>query len=91
VRGQRRAGGAGGAGEAIRAETVARMWRLSDTMGAYVPSASLDFLAGRPVEVDHLLRRPLERAKKLGVEVPHTEDMVRQVEELLRERDLKYR
>ena len=43
------------------------------------------------MEVDHLLRRPLERAKELGVEVPHTEDMVRRVEELLKEHDLKYR
>jgi len=56
------------------------MMHLSDTMGAYRPSTMLDFLARRPMEVNYLFRKALDRAKELNVAVPHLETLVTQIE-----------
>ena len=43
---------------------------LTAGMGAYRPSTTIDFVEGRPLEVDAIFRQPVDRAKELGVECP---------------------
>ena len=50
-----------------------RMMLLSDTMGEYKTSTMLDFVNGRPMELKYLFKRPLERARDLGIPVPKLE------------------
>ncbi|KAG5182229.1 ketopantoate reductase PanE/ApbA C terminal-domain-containing protein [Tribonema minus] len=52
------------------AALLGKMWDYTDRAGAYLPSASVDLLAGRPVELEHLLEVPLARAAALGVPAP---------------------
>ena len=42
-------------------------------MKAYKPSSMIDFVAGRPVEVEAIWGEPLRRARDMGVEVPRLE------------------
>lgn len=44
---------------------------LTRTMGAYMPSMQLDRRAGRPMEVEAIFGRPLERAMAHNLRVPH--------------------
>ncbi len=39
-------------------------------MGAYRPSTVIDYVDGRPLEVDAIFRQPVERASELGVPTP---------------------
>jgi 2-dehydropantoate 2-reductase len=54
-------------------EVIERMFRLTDAMGDYRPSTLIDFLEGRPLEVDAIFGEPLRRARELGVPAPHLE------------------
>jgi len=60
----------GETGRIDRDEMIGRMFRLTETMGAYRPSTLIDFLEGRPLEVDAIFGEPLRRARALGVEAP---------------------
>jgi 2-dehydropantoate 2-reductase len=40
-------------------------------MGAYQPSTMVDFLAGRPLEIEAIWGEPLRRARSAGIAVPH--------------------
>lgn len=60
------------------------MMDLSDNMGAYRTSTMIDFVEGRPLEVHYLFTKPVERARSLGVHVPHLETLVTQIEALER-------
>ncbi|MFY8215330.1 MAG: 2-dehydropantoate 2-reductase, partial [Chthoniobacterales bacterium] len=40
-------------------------------MGAYQPSTMVDFLAGKPLEIEAIWGEPLRRARSAGVAVPH--------------------
>ena len=42
-------------------------------MKAYKPSSMIDFVAGRPVEVEAIWGEPLRRAREMGVAVPRLE------------------
>ena len=44
-------------------------------MGAYSPSSMIDFVDGRPVEVDAIWRKPLAVAQHLGLDVPEMEEL----------------
>ena len=57
-----------------------KMWYLSENMGAFNPSTTLDLLAGNPMEVKYIFRKPLDRAKELGIETPVLETLVIQIE-----------
>jgi 2-dehydropantoate 2-reductase len=46
------------------------MFSLTDTMGDYRTSMVLDYVAGRPLEVETILGEPARRAAVLGVPVP---------------------
>jgi len=57
-----------------------KMMDLSDNMGAYRTSTMIDFVERRPLEVHYLFTKPVERARLLGVSVPHLETLVTQIE-----------
>jgi len=57
-----------------------KMMDLSDGMGPYRTSTMIDFVEGRPFEVQYLFTKPIERARSLGVPVPHLETIVTQIE-----------
>lgn len=65
-------------------EDKRKMMELSDNMGAYRTSTMIDFVEGRPLEVDYLFAKPVERAQSLGVPVPHLETIVAQIQALQR-------
>ena len=56
------------------------MWYLTDRMGPYKTSTMLDLRNRKPMEVQYLFRKPLERAKKLKIDVPRFETIVTQIE-----------
>mmetsp|Transcript_50501 Transcript_50501/g.152120 ORF Transcript_50501/g.152120 Transcript_50501/m.152120 type:complete len:294 (+) Transcript_50501:854-1735(+) len=56
------------------------MMTLSDGMGPYKTSTMLDFTHRRPMEVQYLFRKAVERANRLNVPVPHLETLVTQIE-----------
>jgi len=49
---------------------IERMLALTETMGTYRPSTMIDFVEGRPMEVDAIFGAPIERAHALGVATP---------------------
>jgi 2-dehydropantoate 2-reductase len=61
-------------GEAARhdADAMSRtMITLTDAMAVYRPSTMIDFVEGRPMEVEAIFGEPLRRAQALGVATPH--------------------
>ncbi len=54
------------AGDAV----VGWMFAQTDTMGDYRTSMVIDYVAGRPLEVESILGEPLRRAAALGVAAP---------------------
>ena len=61
-----------------------KMFDLSDGMGPYRTSTMIDLVDRNPMEARFLFRKPVERAKELGVDVPHLETIVLQIEALQR-------
>ena len=60
-------------GESIRIdgeELCHRYLTQTAGMGAYRPSTVIDYVEGRPLEVDAIFRQPVERAGALGVPTP---------------------
>lgn len=53
-----------------RAKVIERMFRLTDTMGAYRSSTMIDFVQGRPMEIEAMFGEPLRRAESLGLSMP---------------------
>jgi ketopantoate reductase len=49
----------------------------------------IDFVEGRPLEVNYLFTKPVERARALGVSVPHLDTLVTQIEAYQRLGNLK--
>jgi ketopantoate reductase len=54
----------------------------------YKPSTMLDLHARKAMEVKYLFRRALDRADELGVDCPHLEAIVCQIEARQREHNL---
>jgi len=50
-----------------------RQFELTEPMGPYQPSSLIDFLAGKPVEVDAIWGEPLRRGKRKGLEITQIE------------------
>lgn len=65
-----------------------QMMTLSDGMGPYKTSTMLDFVNRRSMEVKYIFRKPLERAKALGIPAPYLETIVTQIEAYQRMYDL---
>ncbi|KAL7558990.1 hypothetical protein ACA910_010870 [Epithemia clementina (nom. ined.)] len=56
------------------------MVQIGDKLGSFQTSTTLDFLHRRPMEVQYLFREPLNRARRLGVPVPHIQTIVTLIE-----------
>jgi 2-dehydropantoate 2-reductase len=70
--------------------TVEEMMTLTDAMEAYRPSTMIDFVEGRPMEVDAIFEAPLARAQELGVPTPLMALMTAQMRALDRERAARH-
>ncbi len=57
-------------GYRIQPEVTHEQIERTRCMGAYKASTLLDFEAGRPLEIEHLFREPLRRARQAGVTTP---------------------
>jgi 2-dehydropantoate 2-reductase len=68
----------------LGADDKNRMFALSDSMGPYRTSTMIDFVERKPMEVQYLFRKAIERAQFLGVSVPRLETLVAQIEALQR-------
>lgn len=55
------------------ARDVVAMLNATEAMAAYRPSTMIDFVEGRPLEVEAIFGEPLRRARALGVPVPRLE------------------
>ncbi|GIW13585.1 MAG: 2-dehydropantoate 2-reductase [Tepidiforma sp.] len=64
---------AGSAARLDGGELVARMFAQTEAMGDYRTSMVIDYVLGRPLEVEAILGNPVRRARELGVEVPRME------------------
>jgi 2-dehydropantoate 2-reductase len=65
-----RAANAQGLSEPIDAVSfIARMFELTEPMGAYRPSMMIDRLEGRPLELEAIYGIPLRMAAEKGVEM----------------------
>lgn len=49
---------------------ISRMFEMTATMGAYRPSTMIDFMEGKPMEIEAIFGEPLRRAQKLGIDTP---------------------
>ena len=52
------------------ASAAERMIAATDAMADYRPSTMIDFMEGRPMEVEAIFGEPLRRAQALGVATP---------------------
>ena len=62
--------GAAALGFEIPDEFLEQQFAVTRPMGAYAPSSLVDYLAGRPVEVEVIWGEPLRRAQAAGVSMP---------------------
>jgi 2-dehydropantoate 2-reductase len=53
-----------------------RQFELTEPMGPYKPSSLIDFLAGKPVEVDAIWGEPLRRGINKSLAMPQTERLL---------------
>lgn len=53
-------------------QVVERMFGQTRVLADYRPSTLIDFLEGRPLEVEAIFGNPLRRARELGVDTPTT-------------------
>ena len=53
-----------------------RQFELTQPMGPYKPSSLIDYLAGKPVEVDAIWGEPLRRGKTKGLAMPNMEKLL---------------
>lgn len=60
-------------GVAISDDFMQGQFDVTERMGAYQPSSLIDFLAGRPVELDAIWGEPLRRGQSHGVAMPELE------------------
>lgn len=56
------------------------------SMGGYLPSSAVDFLAGRPIEFDAIWFQPLREAARAGLPTRHLDDLVLQLRTLNEQR-----
>ncbi|GFE58672.1 putative 2-dehydropantoate 2-reductase [Geobacter sp. AOG1] len=64
------AANAQGLNSPIEADFADRMLLFTDDMGVYRPSMQLDRTAGRPLEIDAILARPLAAGTVQGIDMP---------------------
>ena len=58
-----------------------RQFELTEPMGPYKPSSLIDFLAGKPVEVDAIWGEPLRRGVGKSLAMPQTERLFKELKQ----------
>ncbi len=66
-------------GHALPTAVALDQMKRTETMGAYKPSTLIDYLAGRPLEIEAIWGEPLRRARAAGVRTPQLEKLYRQL------------
>ena len=56
------------------AEALSQM-KLTEKMGAYLPSTALDFAAGKPMEIESIWGEPLRRGVAVGARMPLLQEL----------------
>lgn len=64
---------AGSSVRLVEDDVVARMFAQTDAIGDYRTSMVIDYVLGRPLEVEAILGNPVRRARELGVGAPRME------------------
>jgi 2-dehydropantoate 2-reductase len=61
-----------------------RQFELTEPMGPYKPSSLIDYMDGKPVEVDAIWGEPLRRAQSKRVEVPEMDRIYRELNRIMK-------
>lgn len=69
-----------------KAAMLERMFTMTSTMGDYRPSAMIDFIEGRTMEIEAIFNEPLKRARALKVDIPQLSLLTAILKSLNRER-----
>jgi 2-dehydropantoate 2-reductase len=69
-------------GLAIPDDFIEKQIRTTREMGVYRPSSMLDFVAGRPLEVEAIWGAPLRRAQEAGVAMPTLAKLTQRIREM---------
>jgi 2-dehydropantoate 2-reductase len=64
-------------GHALPTAGALEQMKRTETMGAYKTSTLIDYLAGRPLEIEAIWGEPLRRGKAAGVKTPRLEMLYR--------------
>lgn len=75
--------GARACGIFIEDSFLDRQFELTEPMGSYKPSSLIDFLAGKPVEIDAIWLEALRRGEAKGVEMPELRKLGEELVETL--------
>ncbi len=79
--------GAAAYGYTIEEAFLQTQFEATARMGAYHPSSLIDYLNGRPVELEAIFEEPLRRGKARDVAMPHLETLCALLRALLQTRD----
>lgn len=74
-------------GHEIPASFIDRQIDITYPMGKYKPSSMIDFVDGKPVEVESIWEIPAKKAKALGVPVPEMDELLDRIKQRIAERD----
>lgn len=74
---------AAAAGYRIPDDFIDGQFEVTAKMGAYRPSSLIDFLEGRPVEIEPIWGEPLRRGRALGVDMPELEGLYEVIKKLV--------
>ena len=66
-------------GHALPTTAALEQMKRTETMGAYKPSTLIDYLAGRPLEIEAIWGEPYRRARAAGVATPQLENLYQQL------------
>jgi 2-dehydropantoate 2-reductase len=70
-------------GHSIPDEFIEGQFSVTRKMGAYKPSSLIDYLAGKPVEIESIWGEPLRRGQALGSDMPELAKLYSELKTLL--------
>ena len=70
-------------GHSISDEFIEGQFAVTKKMGAYKPSSLIDYLAGKPVEIESIWGEPLRRGRALGADMPELAKLYSELKTLL--------
>ncbi|MGF1447936.1 MAG: 2-dehydropantoate 2-reductase [Opitutales bacterium] len=79
--------GAAAHGHRIEEAFLQQQFEATARMGAYHPSSLLDYLDGRPVELETMFEEPLRRGQAKGAAMPHLETLCALLRALVQNRN----